>query len=70
MGELMDYVKDGKVYQHRQIFSILVQSESDLASLSDYGYEPGTIAHTPGYAAVWELGQDGTWVDMLGGEDE
>lgn len=65
MAELMDYVKDGKVFQGVQVFTIQIESEEDLDLLDDYGYAPGTIAHTAGWKEAWELGADGTWVDML-----
>lgn len=68
MAELMDYVKNGKVYQNIQMYTIQVESESDLALLSDYSYAPGTIAHTAGWKQAWELNTSGTWVDMMGSD--
>lgn len=68
MAELMDYVKNGKVYQNIQMYTIQVESEEDLELLDDYGYAPGTIAHTAGWKQAWELSTDGTWVDMMGSD--
>ena len=70
MAELMDYVKDGKVYQNVQMYTIQVESEEDLALLTGYGYAPGTIAHTAGWKNAWELGADGNWVDMMESAEE
>ena len=64
----MDYIKNGTVYQGQQTFSIQVADETELNSLLDYGYTPGTIAHTPGYKQVWELAADGTWTSVFESE--
>jgi hypothetical protein len=46
------------------IGTVMVSEENDLQILS--AYPPGTIAFTPGYKKMWQLGLDGeTWVDML-----
>ena len=68
MADLMDYVKNGKVYQNIQMYTIQVESEEDLELLDDYSYAPGTIAHTAGWKQAWELSTDGTWVDMMGSD--
>lgn len=41
--------------------NVMVRSDADLDGISalDY-YQPGAFAHTAGWAAVWELGNDGT----------
>lgn len=63
-GEV-DYVANGNVYTKVEVKSVLIGSQSDLASLT--GYTPGTIAHTAGFANMWELDVDGTtWVSLMG----
>lgn len=47
--------------------AILIESADKLPALT--GLQPGSIAFTAGYAAVWQLDTDGTtWVQMVGGE--
>ena len=59
----IDYVANGDVYHGVHTSNILVGSESDLAQLT--GYTPGSIAHTAGWASMWELDIDGaTWVPI------
>lgn len=64
MAELMDFVKDGKVFQGVQSFSVQVESEDDLENLAPYGYTPGTMAFTAGFAKMWQLDSDGNWVSL------
>ena len=59
-----DYVKDGILYQGAPTSVVMVESYSDLAGLAGH-YEPGTVAYTAGYKAMWQLAADGTWVDMM-----
>lgn len=61
-GEL-DYVQNGNVYTKQSTKSILVASQNDLALQT--GYPPGSIAHTAGFKAMWELGVDGTWTSLM-----
>ena len=42
---------------------IMVASENDLATLPD-GIPYGTIAIVAGEGSKWQLGFDGTWVEM------
>lgn len=44
--------------------NVLIRSNADLTGISALDhYQPGAMAHTAGWAAVWELGNDGTtWV--------
>lgn len=57
-----DYVKDGKVYNSGSNTSVMVTAQSDLANLE--GYLPGTVAYTAGFANVWQLAANGTWVSL------
>ena len=65
MSNLTDILKNGVVQQGRQVTMIMVTAESDLADLNDYGYEPGSLAYTTGFKDIWQLGADGTWVNVL-----
>ena len=69
MAQTMDYVKNGRVVQGQQTFAVLVQSEADLANLDPYKYTPGTLAHTPGWAEVWELDATGNWIADMSWSD-
>lgn len=51
VGEVT-YTKNGVTHRGEKVASILVSSESDLSLYSEY--PRGTIAHTPGYANIWE----------------
>ena len=55
-----DYLKDGVITKHAPIQLVLVSSESDLSSLTDY--EAGTIAYTAGFVNMWQLSPDDNWV--------
>lgn len=60
-----DYVKDGVLYVGNEYNgNVLVESSEDLTDVAAF-YRPGAIAHTDGWASVWELGADGTtWTSM------
>lgn len=58
-----DYLLDGVVYKNAPTKSVMVTAETDLADLE--GYEPGTVAYTAGFTAMWQLSADGTWVSMI-----
>ena len=58
----LDYVKDGELVRGAPLESVMVTAESDLASLT--GYEPGTIAYTAGFKAMWQLSAAGQWVSL------
>ena len=60
----VDYVKDGQVISGASQESVLVSGQSDLAELSKAGYEPGTIAYTAGFKAMWQLDVSGLWVSL------
>lgn len=46
----------------------LIDSDSDISSPPEnYHYAPTSIAHTPGYAKMWEADAEGEWVE-IGGE--
>lgn len=63
-----DYVFDGDLYVDPCHYNgnVIVTAETDLALISAIGYyKPGAMAHTDGWANVWELGADGsTWTAM------
>ena len=40
------------------------------ARMGEDPYVPGLIAYTPGYAAMYQLGADGQFVEIGGGSDE
>jgi len=57
------YIKDGElIVGQAAAANILVSDESDLDLIVDL--EPGTLAHTPGYAEIWELDTEGNWVEI------
>ena len=62
-----DFVVDN-VLHHGYLYTgnVLVNSSSDLTGLSSLNYyQPGALAHTAGWADVWELGADGTtWTKL------
>ena len=58
-----DYVVDGGVVRNAPTRFVMVTSESDLATLTG-DYEPGTIAYTAGYKALWQLSAAGEWVSI------
>lgn len=56
---ITDYVQNGMLHKSAPVRSVLVESESDLALLTDY--EPGTIAYTAGYTSIWQKSTTDTW---------
>ena len=58
----LDYVKGGKLYRGSGAASVLVTSQSDLGKLDNYA--PGAVAYTAGFAKIWQLGANGTWVEV------
>ncbi len=58
-----DYVKDGVIYKNSPVKSVLIGSQSDLSLLSSY--DPGTMAYTAGYTAMWQKDIDGTWKSIV-----
>ena len=58
-------VSDGEVYRNNSVQQVMVESEEDLALLSDYDYPPGVIAFTAGYERVWQKDADGEWVTVV-----
>ena len=49
---------------------VMIPSEDKLSVLASFdACVPGTVAFTPGFQGVWQLGIDGTWVDMLQEDD-
>lgn len=62
-----DYVKNGIIYRDNPVKNVLVGSENDLAYLTDY--EPGTVAYTAGYQAMWQKDVTGEWVDIVGDDE-
>ena len=63
----MDYVKDGVLYSTNVRGGVMVETAADLPELPEYS--PGTLAHTPGWKAVWERTAMGGWKNITGGED-
>ena len=63
------YIKDGEIRSGDKINDrspVMVKSADDLANIEDTC--PGMIAHTAGYADMWQLDADGDWVSILGTE--
>lgn len=58
-----DYLQGGVVYKNAPTKAVMVDSESDLSDLA--GYEPGSVAYTAGFKAMWQLSADGTWVSVF-----
>ena len=45
----------------------LVDSDTDIATPpANYTPAPGSIAHTPGYATMYELDAQGEWIEIGG----
>lgn len=63
----VDYVNgNGDLVVMANARCIMVGSESDLDSLEGIELAPGSIAHTAGWTAAWELDVDGeTWVTLI-----
>ena len=62
-----DYLDESDVLHVGGDGGVMVKGQADLAKLPD-SYGPGTMAHTAGWADVWEKGIDGTWAVIKGGE--
>lgn len=46
----------------------LIDSASDIGSPpTEYSYAPSSIAHTPGFANIYEADANGEWVEVGGG---
>ena len=58
----VDYIQDGRVVRNADLKSVMIASQNDLANLT--GYEPGTIAYTAGFKAIWQLSATGQWVAL------
>lgn len=62
----VDYVDaDGNLVVMANARCILIGSSADLTSITDIGLAPGSVAHTAGWAAAWELDVDGQWVTLI-----
>lgn len=57
----LDYVKDGTLYKGGGSAAVMVESSSDL---DDINGPPGKIAYTAGFASMWQMAADGTWVEI------
>ena len=57
-----DYVKDGVLFRGSGSASVMVTAQTDLAKITDKA--PGTIAYTAGFANMWQLAADGSWVAL------
>ena len=55
-----DYIKGDTIYRGSGSASVMVTSSSDLANIT--GHAPGTIAYTAGFAKMWQLAANGSWV--------
>ena len=60
-----DFVTNGELHMGIEYSgNVLVGSSDDLTDIAEY-YKPGAMAHTAGWASVWELSEDGSsWEDM------
>ena len=58
-----DYLLDGVIYKNAPTKAVMVTEESDLADLT--GYDPGSVAYTAGFKAMWQLSADGTWESII-----
>lgn len=55
--------------QNSNYMEFLLDSASDINSPpSNYSYAPSSLAHTPGYAKMWESDANGNWVEIGGDE--
>lgn len=57
-----DILKNGKLYKNTPMLMVLISSQSDLSSLTDY--EAGSIAYTAGFNKMWQKAPDGTWAEF------
>lgn len=59
--KVLTITKEGGVLSHNlNQYSLLAENEADLAN-APADAAPGSMAHTAGFAQIWELGTDGTW---------
>lgn len=58
-----NYIKGGELIRGDNAHSIMVTSSGDLAELAGK-FPPGSIAYTAGFAAMWQLAADGSWVSI------
>lgn len=61
----IDYVKDDVLHVGDHS-GVLIRTDADLDELPEY--KPGTMAHTAGWKAAWEMSADGEWVNIIGGD--
>ena len=57
-----DYIENVVAHNSNVMHSVMVESESDLASLDNYAV--GSIAYTAGFGNMWQLSASGEWVEM------
>ena len=57
-----DYIENGVAHNSNVMHSVMVESESDLASLNNYAV--GSIAYTAGFGSMWQLNASGEWVEV------
>lgn len=57
-----DYIKNGEIHKNASTQLVLISGSSELSLLADYA--PGTIAHTAGFADMWQKSASGEWVAM------
>lgn len=60
----MDWVEDGVLHRCVNTTGIQLETQSDVSNLP-IDYRPGIIAHTPGYAKIYESKPDGTWEPIV-----
>jgi len=60
----MAYVKDGVLHENESIAVVMVESESDLTTLTLEYVNPGAVAFTAGFAQVWQIDTDGVWHEV------
>lgn len=60
---MLDVVDGNNLIRHVAAETVLVSAQADLAKLP--AYPAGTIAHTAGFKAMWQLSAAGSWVSIL-----
>lgn len=51
--------------QNSNYMEFLLDSDSDIETPpTEMGYAMSSIAHTPGYAKIWEADSSGQWVEI------
>jgi hypothetical protein len=58
------YIKDGLFIGSLPGYSILIQTEAELADIPEE-LPPGTIAYTAGFKKMWQKSVDGDWESLL-----